>query len=141
MVRNGEVVLYTQGKAETVSEVFTRKLGVDRKRLVALDAQVVKNRRRIAYNCSVFISAFFDQKWQLRDLQISSIDILDEADFIALRDDIIEEIKKDIAKELVKLNFKENAVKEYLAARIRRRIYKQTDIKPVVFMHFYRLTE
>lgn len=141
VVRNGEVVLYTQGKAEIVSEVFTRKLGVDRKRLVALDAQVVKNRRRIAYNCSVFISAFFDQKWQLRDLQISSIDILDEADFIALRDDIIEEIKKDIAKELVKLNFKENAVKEYLAARIRRRIYKQTDIKPVVFMHFYRLTE
>lgn len=139
VVRNGDVVLYTDGKAEIVSEVFTRKLGVDRKQLVALDSQVIKNRRRIAYNCSVFISCVFDEQWHLRDLQISSIDILEEADFNVLRDELIEEIKRDIAKELVKLNFKENAVKEYLAARIRRRIFKQTDIKPVVFMHFCRL--
>ena len=137
VVRNGDVVLYHDGNAEIISEIFTRKLGVDRNKLVPLDAQLIKNRRRIAYNCSVFISVVFDQQWHLKDLQISSIDILEEADFTSLRDEIIEEIKKDISKELVKLNFKENAVKEYLAARIRRRIFKQTDIKPVVFMHFY----
>ncbi len=137
VVRNGDVVLYRNGNAEIVSEIFTRKLGVDRNKLVPLDSQLIKNRRRIAYNCSVFISVVFDQQWHLKDLQISSIDILEEVDFITLRDEIIEEIKKDIAKELVKLNFKENAIKEYLAARIRRRIFKQTDIKPVVFMHFY----
>ncbi len=106
-----------------------------------LDSQLIKNRRRIAYNCSVFISVVFDAHWQLADLQIDSIDILEEAEFAELKDEIITEIKKDIAKELVKLNFKENAVKEYLAARIRRRIFKQTDIKPVVFMHFTRLSE
>lgn len=138
VVRNGDVVLYTDGKADIVSEIFTRKLGVDRNNLVALDSPVVKNRRRIAYNCSVFISCVFDKNWHLQDLQISSIDILEEADFNELKEEIIQEIKNDIAKELVKLNFKENAVKEYLAARIRRRIYKQTDIKPVVFMHFYK---
>lgn len=140
VVRNGDVVLYHDGNAEIISEIFTRKLGVDRNKLVPLDAQLIKNRRRIAYNCSVFISVVFDQQWHLKDLQISSIDILEEADFTSLRDEIIEEIKKDISKELVKLNFKENAVKEYLAARIRRRIFKQTDIKPVVFMHFYHET-
>ena len=139
VVHNGEVVLYNQGQGEIVSEVFTRKLGVDRNKLVALDSQLIKNRRRIAYNCSLFISVVFGADWQMHDLQIDSIDILEEPEFSELKDEIIAEIKKDIAKELVKLNFKENAVKEYLAARIRRRIFKQTDIKPVVFMHFTRL--
>lgn len=141
VVRNGDAVLYHDGQASIVSEVFTRKLGVDRNKLVPLDSQLIKNRRRIAYNCSLFISVVFDAHWQLADLQIDSIDILEEAEFAELKDEIITEIKKDIAKELVKLNFKENAVKEYLAARIRRRIFKQTDIKPVVFMHFTRLSE
>ena len=137
LVRNGEVVLYNNGHAQTVAEVFTRKLGVDRKQLTALDSQLVKNRRRIAYNCSVFISAMFSRDWKLRDLQISSIDILEEEEFALLKENIIAGIKEDIAKELVKLNFNPKQVSEYLAARIRRQIFKKTDIKPVVFMHFY----
>lgn len=138
IAHNGDIIHYIDNNAVINGEVFTRKLGVDRKQLVALDSQLVKNRRRIAYNCSVFISCVFDKNWHLRDLQISSLDILEETDFNVLRDEIIAGINDDIAKELVKLNFKENAVKEYLAARIRRHIFKQTDIKPVVFMHFYK---
>lgn len=138
MARDGDVVFYEKGQAQILSEVFTRKLGVDRNKLVALDSQLIKNRRRIAYNCSVFISVYFNSDWQLEDLQISSIDILEEEDFLNLRNQIIDNIKLDISKELVKLKFNENQVKEYLSARIRRQIYKQTDIKPVVFMHFYK---
>lgn len=138
IARNGDIVHYINGNAVIDGEIFTRKLGVDRKQLVALDSQLIKNRRRIAYNCSVFISCVFDESWHLRDLQISSIDILEETDFAQLRNEIIKGINDDINKELIKLNFRENAVKEYLAARIRRQIFKQTDIKPVVFMHFYK---
>ena len=73
--------------------------------------------------------------WKLYDLQISSIDILEEADFISLRDEIIEETKNNIAQEVLKLNGNEKQIKEYIAASIRRKIYKATDIKPVVFTH------
>lgn len=138
IARNGDILHYINEHAAIEGEVFTRKLGVNRKQLVALDAQLIKNRRRIAYNCSVFISAVFDSLWHLKDLQISSIDILEETEFNLLRDEIITGIYADIAKEIVKLNYRENQIKEYLAARIRRQIYKQTDIKPVVFMHFYK---
>jgi hypothetical protein len=74
----------------------------------------------------------------MADLQISSIDILEPDKFMALRDEIIADIQKDIAKEIVKLNAKEKQIEEYLAARIRRQIFKATDIKPVVFIHFYK---
>ena len=125
-------------RADIVSEVFTRKLGVDRHQLTALDSQLIKNRKRIAFNCSVFISVIFAKDWHLKDLQISSIDILEEDAFTSLKTDIIASIKADIAKEIIKLNNNENQIKEYLAARIRKQIYKATDIKPVVFMHFYK---
>ncbi len=138
VVRNGEVVLIKDGTSQVVSEVFTRKLGVDRKQLTPLDSQLIKNRKRIAYNCSVFISVFFANDWTLKDLQISSIDILEEVDFNNLKNGIIENIKKDIDKEIIKFNHNEKQVKEYIAANIRKMILKATDIKPVVFMHFYK---
>lgn len=141
IVRNGEVALVKDGAAEIVSEVFTRKLGVDRRQLTPLDSLLVKARKRIAFNGSVFISVIFDKQWRLKDLQISSIDILEEAAFIELRDRIIGDIRKDIAKEVIKLNCKEKQIQEYLAARIRRQIFKATDIKPVVFLHFYKEPE
>jgi ribonuclease J len=138
VARNGEVILLKDGTSEVVYEVFTRKLGVDRKQLTPLDSQLVKNRKRIAYNCSVFISAFFANNWELKDLQISSIDILEETSFEELKSSIIENIKKDINKEVIKFNHNEKQIKEYLAANIRKLILKATDIKPVVFMHFYK---
>ena len=137
-VRNGEVVLLKGSRAEIVFEIFTRKLGVDRRQLTPLDSPLIRSRRRIAYNCSVFISAFFARDWRLVNLQISSIDILEEEAFTELRDRIIMDVSKDIDKEVIKLNHNENQIKEYLAARIRRQIFKATDIKPVVFMHFYK---
>lgn len=138
VARNGEVILIQDGKHEIVSEVFTRKLGVDRRQLTPLDSQLIKNRKRIAFNCSVFISAIFKADWQLADIQISSIDILEESQFTELRDKIIKSIREDIAKEIVKLDYREKSISEYLAARIRKQILKATDIKPVVFMHFYK---
>ncbi len=138
LARNGEVVLIQNGNCEIVSEVFTRKLGVDRRQLTPLDSQLIKNRKRIAFNCSVFISAIFNADWSLASLQISSIDILEEEAFNMLRDKIIEDIKEDIAKDVVKFDYKEKQISEYLSARIRKQILKATDIKPVVFMHFYK---
>jgi ribonuclease J len=138
IARNGEVVLIHNADGQIVSEIPTGMLGVDRKQLTPLDSPLVKCRKRIAYNCSVFISVVFKTDWTMADLQISSIDILEPDKFIALRDEIIADIQKDIAKEIVKLNAKEKQIEEYLAARIRRQIFKATDIKPVVFMHFYK---
>ena len=138
VVRNGDVVLIKDGHPEVISDVFTRKLGVDRKQLTPLDSQLIKNRKRIAFNCSVFISVVFKSNWQLADLQISSIDILEEAAFAELKSSIITNIATDIKKEVLRLNCNEKQVSEYIAAKIRKLIFKATDIKPVVFMHFYK---
>ena len=136
--RNGDIVLVHDGTYEIVGEFPTDIIGVDRRQLTSLTSQLIKNRKRIAYNCSLFISVFFDENWNLEDLQVSSIDILEESAFENWRSGIVEEMKKAIPDELRKLNFRESAVKEYIAAKIRKSIFRLTDIKPVVFMHFFK---
>ena len=81
----------------------------------------------------------FSEDWQLKDLQISSIDILEEDAFNDLRDQIISETKQEIDDLLAKHDYKIPQVKEHLSAKIRKKIYNATDIKPVVFFHFCKL--
>jgi ribonuclease J len=134
VARNGEVILLKDGTSEVVSEVFTRKLGVDRKQLTPLDSQLVKNRKRIAYNCSVFISAFFANNWELKDLQISSIDILEENEWYILEQEILKEVTPLIEQKLQEQPHK-TSLEDFIRGQIRRRILNKTDIKPVTFVH------
>ena len=78
------------------------------------------------------------ENWELEDLQISSIDILEESAWEELRDKVKEDIEKSLPTEVVKLNYREDAIKEYIRAKIRKQIYKATDIKAVTFIHFYK---
>ena len=61
--RNGDIVYIKDGKYEIVGEIPTDIIGVDRNQLTSLSSQLIKNRKRIAFNCSLFISVFFDEKW------------------------------------------------------------------------------
>lgn len=138
VARDGDVVNILNGAAEIIGEVPTDELGVDRKQVISLNSQVVKNRKRIAFNCSLYISVVLGENWEVEDLQISSIDILDEKDFAALASEIKAEMLKSIPSEVVKLNYRAPQIKEYIQAKIRKMVYKATDIKPVTFMHFYK---
>lgn len=138
VVRDGDVVQIKSGQGKIVAQVPTDELGVDRNQITSLSSQLIKNRKRIAYNSSLFISAFFNENWQLEDLQISSIDVLEATAWDELIALIKEEMQKSIPVEVVKLNYRESAISEYICAKIRKMIYKKTDIKPVTFMHFYK---
>lgn len=138
MVRNGDVILLKDNKIDFIGEIPTDIIGVDRNQLTSLNSQLIKNRKRIAYNSSLYISVVFDEKWNLEDLQISSIDILDEDTFKAMAEEIKTDIIRTMPTEVIKLNHKQPQIEEYIRAKIRKIIFKETDIKPVTFMHFYK---
>ena len=62
---------------------------------------------------------------------------MDEADFEDLAARIKEEVADQLPEELSRLNYKENAIADFIRGRIRRKIYNATDIKPVTFFHMY----
>ena len=136
--KNGQLFKILNNKIENKEEVFADVLGVDRGRCISLSSQVVQNRRRIAYNCSVFASLVISADYKIKDFQISSLDILEENDWKNLIANIIKEITPVLEKCLSQEGGLTDYFKDFARGRIRRYIEKEVKIKPVAILHFYK---
>ena len=130
--RNGDLCLLKDKHIECLEQVPTDIIGWDRNRPVSLGSQLIKNRRRIAYNCTLFISAVIKGK-ELLDLQMSSIDILEEDAWNALAAEILEKVTPLAAKKCAETENR-SQLEDFIRGQIRRRVYAATDIKPVTFL-------
>lgn len=131
--RNGDLCLLKNGNIEKIDTVPTDILGWDRGRAVPLGSQLIKNRRRIAYNCSLFISAVVKDE-ELLDLKVSSIDILEEEAWNKLAAEILEKVTPLAAQKCAETKNR-SQLEDFIRGQIRRRVYAATDIKPVTFLH------
>ena len=134
----GDVCLYKDGDIACVEQAFSDTMAVDRNKSVSLNSNLVKSRRRLAYNCSVFISVVFDKEMNLKDLQISSIDILEEDEFAELVKNIKEEVFAEYRARKGEWAKVTPSLQDFMKVQVRKRIYKATGIKPVVFFHCYQ---
>ncbi|MBR3501478.1 MAG: ribonuclease J, partial [Alphaproteobacteria bacterium] len=130
---NGDMCLLADNHIELLENVGFDIIGWDRSRPVPLSSQLVKNRRRIAYNCSLFISAVIKDKEPL-DLKISSIDILPEEDWAKLAESITKKVKSLLQEKLMNETDPEK-IQEFIRGQVRRRVFQATDIKPVTLVH------
>ena len=131
--RNGDMCLLHDNHIEFLEQVFSDIIGWDRNRPVSLGSQLIKNRRRIAFNCSMFISAVIKDK-KLLDLQMSSVDILEEDDWNRLADEILTAVTPLIEKKLSECESR-TQIEDFIRGQIRRRVFAATEIKPVTLLH------
>ena len=136
--QNGDLFWLKDGNIMKEEEVFSDIMGVDRGRQVSLSSDLIKNRRRIAYNCSLFVSCIISADNKVADLEISSIDILEEKDWEILSQEIKETVIPLIEARLSEHGGLDNSTKDFIRGQIRKRVYKATDIKPVTFFHIYQ---
>jgi len=134
--QNGDICFYQEGKIECIEQIVADIMGVDRRRSVSLGSALVKNRRRIMFNCSLFISAVISKDNKLKDLQMSSIDILEENEWYVLSEEILKAVRPLVEKKLCEYTHR-NSVEDFIRGQIRRRVYSATDIKPVTMLHIY----
>ncbi|MBR1756946.1 MAG: ribonuclease J [Alphaproteobacteria bacterium] len=137
--RNGDMCLLKNNHIERIEQVFADIIGWDRSRPVSLGAQVIRNRKRIAFNCSMYISAVIKGA-ELLDLQMTSIDILEEDDWLKLSEKILAEVRPLIEKKL-EVETRRPVLEDYIRGQIRRRVYAATDIKPVTLLNVCYLEE
>lgn len=137
--RNGDMCLLKDNHIECIEQVFADIIGWDRSRPVSLGAQVIRNRKRIAFNCSMYISAVIKGA-ELLDLQMTSIDILEEDDWLKLSEKILAEVRPLIEKKL-EVEARHPVLEDYIRGQIRRRVYAATDIKPVTLLNVCYLEE
>lgn len=134
--QNGDICLYLNNKMELKEQIPVDIMGVDRRRSVSLGSDVIKNRRRIAYNCSLFISACISRDWKLKSLQFDSIDILEENEWYVLKQEIMKTVRLLIERKLEDTP-KRGAVEDFIRGQIRRRVLEATDIKPVTILQLH----
>ena len=130
--QNGDVCLYQNGKIEMVEQVPAEVRGVDRGRSVSLGSELIKTRRRIMYNCTLFISAVISRDYELKSLQFDSIDILEANEWYVLHEEIMQKVRPLIERRLAEHPHR-NAAEDY----IRRRVFNATDIKPVTMLQVH----
>ena len=131
--QNGDMCLLSENHISLLENVGFDIIGWDRNRPVSLGSQLIKNRRRIAYNCTLFISAVIKEK-KLLDLQMSSIDILEENEWNKLAAEILHIVWK-LVEEKLQSESNRGKIEEFIRGQIRRRVFARTDIKPVTFLH------
>ena len=136
--KNGDVFLLADGKIEKTEEILSDVMGVDRGRTVSLNSKLIKTRKRIAYNCSLFISAVISKNLELKDLQIGSVDILEEDAWQKLSEDIKQTVIPLINDKLKECKCINSQVTDFIKGHIRKRVLKATDIKPVTLLHIYQ---
>lgn len=136
--KNGDIFLLSEGKIEKIEETTSDVMGVDRGRCVSLNSALIQNRRRIAYNCSMFISAVISKDLQIKDLQITSIDILEENAWNELVEKIKSVVIPLIDEKLKECKCINSQVTDFIKGHIRKRVLKATDIKPVTLLHIYQ---
>lgn len=133
---NGDICLYHQGEIRQIEQIPTDIIGIDRGRSVSLGSEVIKNRRRIMFNCTLFISAVISRNYTLKSLQFSSIDILEENEWYVLAEEIKKQVVPLIEKKLTEQS-KRTSIEDFIRGQIRRRVLSATDIKPVTLLHVH----
>ncbi|MBR1600725.1 MAG: ribonuclease J [Alphaproteobacteria bacterium] len=134
-VQNGDMCLLRNKRIERIEQVYSDILAWDRNHAVSLGDDVIKNRRRIAYNCSMFINAVIKNK-QIADLQLTSIDILPAKEWEELAAEVLDKVRPLIEQKLKESDNK-NQIEDFIRGQIRRRVYSATDIKPVTVLHIF----
>ena len=75
---------------------------------------------------------------EIKDLQLTSIDILEENDWNELSEDIKKVVIPLINSKLQECKSVNSQVVDFIKGHIRKRVLKATDIKPVTMLHIYQ---
>jgi len=132
--KNGDLLCLKDGKIEKTGRVESDIMGVEFLRSVSLSSDLVKNRKKIAYNGTLFISVLISNENKLLDLQISSPDILEAPLWEKLASDIKEKVWPLLDEEIEKKGVCAHS-EDFIKAKIRKLVFKETEMKPLTILH------
>ena len=137
-IKDGDIVLLSADACEIVGQAQTGILAIDGKRIIRLDSEVFKKRRKIIYSGSLVITVVLNKNAELVSApQISSIGLFDEtSDEIAVIKGLIKEVVEQLDAP-TRLN--DFAIKEQIKMSVRRYVLEIQGNKPLTEIHLVRV--
>ncbi|MDA8232347.1 MAG: ribonuclease J [Magnetospirillum sp.] len=144
-IENGAMVRLAPGPAAVVDRVPTGKLGLDGSggettRLIRLDGEILRNRRRMVFNGSAVVTVVMDRAGRMvGDPQLTALGLLD-AEHEAEEHAAVVDAVRDAVGELPQKARQDNAVVKETARRaVRRTLKDMLGHKPVTDVHLVRV--
>lgn len=139
-IDNGALVRLAPEGPEVVDHVPTGRLAQDGPRLIRLDSEILRDRRRMVFNGSAVCTVVADRKGKLvTDPQVTALGLLD-ADHYAEEHDAVVEAARDAFEGLPLAARLDNAVAQEAVRRaVRRTLKDMLGHKPVTTVHLVRV--
>ena len=137
---NGDMVRLAPGPAEVVDHVAVGKLGVDGPRLVRLDSEILRNRRRMVFNGSAVVTVVMDKTGKLLgDPQLTALGLLDYAHEAEEHDTVVEAVRDAVLDLPQKARRDDAVVREAARLAVRRSLRDSHGKKPITDVHLVRV--
>jgi len=137
---NGTMLRLAPGPVEVVDHVPTGRLCVDGPRLVRLDSEILRNRRRMVFNGSAVVTVVLDKAGHLLgDPQLTALGLLDAGHEAEEHDAVVEAVRDAIEDLPHKTRRDDAVVRETARLAVRRSLRDSHGKKPITDVHLVRV--
>jgi ribonuclease J len=128
------------GPVEVIDHVPTGKLCVDGPRIVRLDSEILRNRRRMVFNGSAVVTVVLDKAGKLLgDPQLTALGLLDAGHEAEEHDAVVEAVRDAIEELPLKVRRDDGVVRETARLAVRRSLRDTHGKKPITDVHLVRV--
>lgn len=139
-ISDGAMLRLAPGPVEVVEHVPTGRLCVDGPRLVRLDSEILRNRRRMVFNGSAVVTIVLDKAGKLLgDPQLTALGLLDAGHEAEEHEAVVEAVRDAIGALPVKARRDDGIVREAARLAVRRSLKDSHGKKPITDVHLVRV--
>lgn len=144
-IENGCMVRLAPGPAEVVENVPVGRLGVDgtldgKPRVVRLDSEILRDRRRMVFNGTAVVTIVLDKKGRLvADPQVTATGLLDPDRADEEHDAVVDAVREVIDELGHAARMDDSVVREAARRAARRTVKEMLGHKPLTTVHLVRV--
>ncbi|MGE5547436.1 MAG: MBL fold metallo-hydrolase RNA specificity domain-containing protein, partial [Solirubrobacterales bacterium] len=139
-IENGAMVRLAPGEPEVVDHVPTGRLAVDGPRLVRLDSDILRDRRRMVFNGTAVCTVVVDRTGKLvTDPQLTALGLLDAERAAEEHDAVVAAVVEAVDELPRKARLDDAVVKEAARRAVRRTLKEMLGHKPITDVHLVRV--
>ncbi|MBC7905571.1 MAG: ribonuclease J [Rhodospirillaceae bacterium] len=139
-IDDGAMVRLSPDGPEVVDHVQIGRLAQDGPRLIRLDSEILRDRRRMVFNGSAVCTVVVDKKGRLvTDPQITALGLLDEDHYVEEHDAVVD-MARDAFEELpLTARLDDGVAQEAVRRAVRRTLKEMLGHKPITTVHLVRI--
>jgi ribonuclease J len=139
-IENGALVRIDRDGAEVVDHVPTGRLALDGPRLVRVDSEVLRNRRRMVFNGSAVVTVVLDKAGRLLgEPQLTALGLLDAAHEAEEHEAVVEAVREAVSELPQRARLDDGVVREAARLAVRRSLKESHGKKPITEVHLVRV--